>query len=85
MTSAFASLDCTLDLARAVLLCDGAGRSDGAGHCGGRRQGAAVGLLVGTLIHGQERVEEPLREAILQVRPATLNISMPTLLQQSVW
>ena len=31
------------------------------------RQGAAVGLLVGTLIHGQERVEEPLREAILQV------------------
>lgn len=26
-----------------------------------------MGLLVGTLIHGQERVEEPLREAILQV------------------
>lgn len=29
------------------------------------RQGQAVGLLVGTLIHGQERVEEDLRQAIL--------------------
>lgn len=29
------------------------------------RQGQAVGLLVGTLIHGQERVEEELRQAIL--------------------
>ena len=44
---------------------------DGAGHTCVHRQGAAVGLLVGTLIHGQERVEEPLREAILQVRLAT--------------
>mmetsp|Transcript_14126 Transcript_14126/g.42637 ORF Transcript_14126/g.42637 Transcript_14126/m.42637 type:complete len:847 (+) Transcript_14126:158-2698(+) len=34
------------------------------------RQGQAVGLLVGTLIHGQERVGEPLREAILQALAA---------------
>lgn len=45
---------------------------DDAGCYGVHRQGAAVGLLVGTLIHGQERVEEPLREAILQVGPQGL-------------
>ena len=60
-----------LDLACVVHPPDGAGRSDSAGHTCVHRQGAAVGLLVGTLIHGQERVEEPLREAILQVRLAT--------------
>lgn len=35
-----------------------------------RRQGQAVGLLVGTLIHGQERVGEALRGAILRALAA---------------